>query len=325
MNENVFQEAYTRVRQRRAAAVAEVEAHRDEIYRSIPEIAEIDRSIVRTSMRIYELAQQGRLDQERDRIMRENLDAQHLCGRLLVKNGYPEDYLDLHYTCEKCDDTGYLNNSYCDCLKKEIARIGIQRMQQRAHLELHDFDTFSLSYYRGIVTDDGRDCEKVMRQILDRCTAYARTFSLESPSMLFFGPTGVGKTHLSLAIAKAVLEKGYSVIYDSIIDLLGDVEREHFGRAKDETDTLSLLLTADLLIMDDLGTEFDTSFNVSTVYNIINTRLNRRLPTIISTNFGYEEIRDRYAARIVSRLFAGYECSEFVGNDIRLLKRLEEH
>ena len=256
--------------------------------------------------------------------MRENQEAQGLCQRLLVLNGYPADYLDLHYTCEKCSDTGYLQNTWCDCLKREIARIGIQRMQQRAHLELHDLADFSLGYYRGVTTPSGQSCEAIMKNIYDKCVSYAQRFSMESPSMLFFGPTGVGKTHLSLGIARVVLEKGYSVLYDSIIDLLGAVEREHFGRSKEDTDTLSLLLSADLLIMDDLGTEFDTSFNVSTVYNIINTRLNRRLPTIISTNLSFQEIRDRYAPRIVSRLFAGYDCLEFVGNDVRLMKKKEQ-
>jgi DNA replication protein DnaC len=118
-----------------------------------------------------------------------------------------------------------------------------------------------------------------------------------------------------------VLGNGYEVVYDSIINLLQQVEREHFGRDKSEVDTLYLLLHVDLLILDDLGTEFDSPFYVSTVYNIINTRINRGLPTIINTNLDLLSIRRRYEERIVSRLFAVYECMHFEGADIRLLKK----
>ena len=84
-----------------------------------------------------------------------------------------------------------------------------------------------------------------------------------------------------------------------------------------------MLLTVDLLILDDLGTEFETSFNTSLVYNVINTRLNRGLPTIISTNLDYQKINEKYEERIVSRLFAVYDCFEFIGEDVRILKKLE--
>ena len=109
----------------------------------------------------------------------------------------------------------------------------------------------------------------------------------------------------------------------SIINLLDQVEKEHFGREKSDMDTLGLLLKVDLLILDDLGTEFNTSFNLSAIYNIINTRLNRGLPTIISTNLELMDLRNRYEERIMSRLFAVYETMHFIGSDIRLLKKKE--
>lgn len=140
--------------------------------------------------------------------------------------------------------------------------------------------------------------------------------------MLFYGRTGLGKTHLSLAIAHDVLGKGYEVIYDSIINLLEQVEREHFGRAQvDGIDTMAILQSVDLLILDDLGAEFQSPFYVSAIYNIINTRLNRGLPTIISTNLEFIDIKKRYEERIVSRLFAVYETMHFIGSDIRLMKK----
>jgi DNA replication protein DnaC len=194
-------------------------------------------------------------------------------------------------------------------------------MNENAQLRLSTFQQFSLDYYRGKQNEQGEECYFTMQRIYQVCRKYAAEFSTESPSLLFYGKTGLGKTHLSLAIAAEVLGNGYEVVYDSIINLLQQVEREHFGRDKSEVDTLYLLLHVDLLILDDLGTEFDSPFYVSTVYNIINTRINRGLPTIINTNLDLLSIRRRYEERIVSRLFAVYECMHFEGADIRLLKK----
>lgn len=322
MNGTVLQEALLTVQQRRQHAQMENERRFGEINRKIPPIAEINSRLAQTSLQIMEIARSGGNVQERlEQLRTENLEAQRLCAQLLEKNGYPADYLDIRYTCEACQDTGYSEGHYCDCLRSIAASVGIARMNRKAQMELTDFGQFSLDHYKGITTPDGKDCYSLMRNVYNTCVKYANNFGKDSPSMLFLGRTGLGKTHLSLAIAREVLAKGYDVIYDSVINLLGQVEKEHFGRERPEVDTLALLLQVELLIMDDLGTEFDTPFNVSTVYNIINTRLNRGLPTIISTNLDFQGIRSRYEERIVSRLFAVYNCMQFVGTDIRLLKK----
>lgn len=324
MNSSVFQEAMQKIASRRLRAEHENERRHEEVNRAIPQIAEVNHHLRQTASKIFETLQSGTDVQTRiEALRRQNLEAQQLSAALLTANGYPADYLDMHYTCEKCSDTGYQGGLYCDCLKRMVASVGIAQMNRSAQLELSTFDTFSLDYYRGRRTEQGEDCFPMMQDILNFCRRYADTFTLESPSLLFYGRTGLGKTHLSLAIVTEALGKGYEVIYDSIINLLQQVEREHFGREKSEVDTLSLLLQTDLLVLDDLGTEFDTAFNTSTVYNIINTRINRGLPTIINTNLDYTAIRRRYEERIVSRLFAVYECLHFVGNDIRLLKKRE--
>ena len=159
-----------------------------------------------------------------------------------------------------------------------------------------------------------------MQKILAYCQNYAQYFHKSSPSILMFGKTGLGKTHLSLSIASVALERGYSVLYDSVINFLRKIEREHFGKEHPETDTMELLLTCDLLILDDLGTEFDSSFYQSTIYNLINTRLNRSLPTIISTNLDFNGISNRYEERITSRIYANYSILRFVGQDVRIMK-----
>lgn len=322
MNDMILQEALRTVSDRRIHAQKENERRHQEVNQKIPEIVEINRQLAQTAMKILDTLQTGEKVEDRlESLKRQNLEAQQISAQLLQANGYPADYLDMHYTCEICHDTGYHNSSYCDCLRKLIATLGINRMNEHAQLKLSSFDQFSLEYYRGKVDEQGQDCFYTMQQILGACRRYAAEFTNQSPSLLFYGRTGLGKTHLSLAIAAEVLSQGDEVIYDSIINLLQQVEREHFGREKTEVDTLSLLLSVDLLILDDLGTEFDTPFYVSTVYNIINTRINRGLPTIINTNLDLMAIRRRYEERIISRLFAVYECMHFVGSDIRLMKK----
>ena len=138
-----------------------------------------------------------------------------------------------------------------------------------------------------------------------------------------YGKTGLGKTHLSLAVANRVLEKGYSVIYDSIINILQKIEREHFSRDHNY-ETLDLVMKTDLLILDDLGTEYESQFYSSTIYNIINTRLNSGKPTIINTNLELSVIRRRYDERVVSRITGVYRCMEFKGEDVRFQLKQKE-
>ncbi len=323
MNDLIFQEALRTVSSRRLYAKSENDRRYHEVNEKIPQIAEINRQLAQTAIKILDTVQSNEDVQERlEGLSRQNMEAQQLSARLLQEHGYPADYLDIHYTCGVCQDTGYHGGHYCDCLKKLIAKLAINRMNEHAQLELSSFDQFSLEYYRNKKDEQGCDCYATMQSIFLACQRYAEDFTSHSPSLLFYGKTGLGKTHLSLSIANEVLRKGYDVIYDSIINLLQQVEKEHFGRDKSEMNTLDLLLNVDLLILDDLGTEFDTPFYVSTVYNIINTRINRGLPTIINTNLDLLSIRRRYEERIVSRLFAVYECMHFVGSDIRLMKKI---
>ena len=140
---------------------------------------------------------------------------------------------------------------------------------------------------------------------------------------MMLGATGLGKTHLSLAIAKEVINKGFRVLYCTAQDILRKIERVHFSRTMEEDETLQAVLGADLLILDDLGAEYNTQFNVATVYNIINSRINYGRPTIISSNLSSQELEERYSQRVVSRLLTQYTYLRFIGEDVRQ-KKLKE-
>ncbi|MDD6084998.1 MAG: ATP-binding protein [Oscillospiraceae bacterium] len=320
--ENRYNEKALRIIEaRRTKAEFENELHRNEIFKKIPEMAAIDQQLCSTGKRLINIIKDNDRVEERMESLKDfNLRCQQLKKNYLIKNGYPEDYLQTKYYCKICEDTGFHNGKMCQCMKEICHKLAVEDMNKSAHIKLTTFDSFNLEYYKSSSANND-DSYETMCNIYKYCRNYALNFSENSESILMTGRTGLGKTHLSLSIASEIISKGYSVIYDSIINLLSKIEREHFGRDT-ETDTLSVIFDTDLLILDDLGTEFDTQFNVSAVYNIIDTRINRNLPTIVSTNLSMEQIRKKYEERIVSRLFASYRYLEFKGEDIRQIKRL---
>ena len=220
--------------------------------------------------------------------------------------------------CDICSDTGYMpNGKLCDCVRKKAAELNYEELNKDVKLEDYSFDNFSLEYYpnkdeNGVIPRD------IMTKICSFCVKYATEFKSDSESLLFFGKTGLGKTHLSLSIANEVIKKGYNVVYGPISRIMGNIEKEHFS--DNDRTTLMNILDCDLLIFDDLGTEFTTSFIASTIFDIVNSRILNKKPTIINTNLDFEEIKQRYSDRIVSRIAGNYRMLQFFGEDIRFIK-----
>jgi len=322
----IRRKANSEMESRRLRAEAEAEKRTEEIYKKLPQVAEIRRMLAGTSSELSQLIirRNGSFKENFERIKQSNLEGGRMIKDILRANGYPEDYLEVHYRCSACNDTGYTDMGMCDCMKRLISKISADELNRSANMPDADFAHFNLDYYRGI-TLDGVDCYKKMSDNLDFCIKYANNFSKSSKSILMLGKTGVGKTHLSMAIAKEVIKNGYNVIYGSVPNLLREIEKEHFGRAESESDVMSSLCGCDLLIMDDLGAEQKTPFYESAVYNLVNSRMNMGLPTAVSSNYTAEEMYERYNERIISRLFGFYEVLLFAGRDIRQLKRLENN
>ena len=184
------------------------------------------------------------------------------------------------------------------------------------------FDNFDLKYYSDKTESDGTNAQRRMTAILNLCKDYVENFSQDSPNLLFSGNAGLGKTHLTMAIVSGVIEKGFLPVYGSAENPFSIVENEKFtgeGRGNYET-----MLNCDLLVIDDLGAEMATNFTKSVLYNLINTRLLSKRPTIINTNLTMKEIELRYSARISSRLIGHYNGNKFLGADIRQLKLLDK-
>lgn len=319
-----------------ALAASEMKARRDKaeqqaaqnkaaFLRQCPQVLDIEGEMAKTGLAAVKAVGAGKDAVEIIRnLAKYNLELQAKRKKLLLQNGFPADFLQPHYTCTACEDTGATDGKPCACYQKLLREIAFRELSAKTPLQLCTFDSFSLSCYPNTPDHSGVIPRQKMEEVLRFCKRYADTFSLQSPSLLFFGNTGLGKTHLSLAIAAAAIEKGYGVVYGTAQNLFSALEKEHFGKAAEDEDTESMLLDCDLLILDDLGTEFTTGFVTASFYNIVNTRLLCGKPTVINTNLTFAELEDKYTNRIVSRILGCYQVRRFYGEDMRVKMRLEQ-
>lgn len=331
MNTQSINKAFDIINKRRTEAISNYEKRIEEIEKNIPEISYLNQKMANTSRNVIftALKQDEDIKSKISEIKRANIEAQRRTAEILRTHGYPANYLDIQYFCPKCYDTGYKNNTneYCDCVTKLVNQINSDYVNKNSHLQLYTFESFEVNpdYYRPNVLTQGKDNISEfdnMKIIYEDCINYANKFKPSFPSILMMGQTGLGKTHLSLSIAKTVLERGYSVIYTSAMDMFSAIEREKFTKYNSSSDTLESILNTELLIIDDLGVEIDNKFYKSVLYNIINTRYTHTLATIITTNCLIDELSQKYEQRITSRLLS-YESMMFYGKDVRTLKTYE--
>lgn len=290
---------------------------RAEIHAALPEIAEIDRELSLTGLRIFEATVRGDMG-EIENINRTNTALVSKRAEILTVAGFAPDYTEIKYECEACGDTGAVDNRMCVCMRKKLIEAGFESSGMSDLIKRQRFENFSLDYYK-----QNAENYKRMSAIVDILKKYADNFSPEaSGNIALFGGTGLGKTHLSSAIAGRVIENGNDVYYTSANNMFADFEQKRFGSsaAYDVTGDVSQYFSCDLLIIDDLGAEIINQFTVSCLYNVINTRLNRKKPTMLSTNLTQDEFRKKYWDRIASRVFGEYLILPFCGEDVRKLK-----
>ncbi len=322
LNENIKDRVYAILAERRQKARVAAQHRWEEIALDIPEIASLKAELNQTSVRLSKiiLSRSANVAQALEQLRDSNLAAQAQIRELLTAHGYPRDYLEVKYTCPICGDTGYVDHQKCSCLIQLTKMLGAEQLNAISPLNLSTFESFRLDYYPDTPDENGIVPRRQMERVLQFCSKYAAGFHPKSQSLFMIGNTGLGKTHLSLAIARGVLEKGYSVIYGSAQDLFRNIEKEHFGRENESKDSLETILSCDLLILDDLGAEFDSNYYTSCLYNIVNSRIGAEKPTIITTNLSAAQLQNKYSDRIVSRLFTMYQLLRFAGKDIRQLK-----
>lgn len=311
-----YDEAMKELSRRRERALTEAAAFHDRLIKEVPRLAEIEQGMAASSGKVVKAILDGTaIEATVERIKAENLSLQVEMAMLLEEHGETVKDFSPRYTCPHCEDTGFVSGRPCTCLQALLREISCRRLSELSAMRPMRFEDFDLSYYSDIPDDTGISPRARMREVLGYCRCYADDFDGRDSSLLLYGPTGVGKTHLSLAIAGRVIEKGYSVVYGPAQKLLHRLEKEHFG--KENGDSEDVMTVCDLLILDDVGTEFSSAFYQSALYNLINSRMLDTKPTIISTNLSAAELEHRYGEAITSRITGTFQPLVCTGGDIR--------
>ncbi len=318
-NEAVVRAAKQRLEKRRRDAESSAAATRESLCQQHPRLREIEREMAAA---IPELTHAilGRDPAAVDRIQEQNLALQREMADILRAAGYDRDNFEPRYTCSRCSDTGFVNGAVCDCYRQLLKEEACRSLSGLSAMRLTDFGSMRLDYYDA-ETDPklGVSPRQHMTDIITYCREYTENFTTGCDSLLLQGATGIGKTHLCLAIARGITEKGFGVVYGSVQPLIRKLEDEHFGRSQGDSE--AQLTGCDLLVLDDLGMEFDTPFGRSCIYNILNARLLEGKPTVVSTNLSFTALKERYGDQIASRISGGFVPLLCVGKDIRQIIR----
>lgn len=298
----------------------------EEINKKIPRIAEIDDLNKKIGFKLVKaVLKEGytisELEAESKSLKKEKED-------LLKSHGYTADYLEPIYDCALCKDTGVVMTEHCRCKKRMIteelyALSGIDRA-----IINENFNTFDLGLFRA--NRNGSEImspKEAMKLYYDNAIAYTENFDrLKKRNIIYYGAVGTGKTFLCNCIAKALLDRGYLVVYQTASKLMNFISDYNFSRTDEKHRLKSeydMLKNCDLLIIDDLGTEIATSINMSNLFEVINDRIISESATIISTNLDMEGIREEYDDRIFSRILGSFDLYHVFGDDLRIKKFAE--
>lgn len=302
----------------------ELDKRKKIIYTQIPEIKDIENKIARLSIKLSMSIINNAKDSDKYlKELRESVTNLRIRkAELLVMNDYPNNYLDMHYNCPKCKDTGFIGTERCSCYKKYLVKVYYKNSDLRDYLIQNNFKNFNLGVYSA--DKDAIEIKSPRKNIIDivqNVKNYIHNFDKINTNLLFYGTSGTGKTFMSHCIAKELLDKGYFVLYRTAQDLVEDLKQDAF---EDDSNLRNILLNCDLLIIDDLGTEQLTQFSISALFNLINWKILHKKKMLISTNLSIEELSGNYSERITSRLFGNFELHKFYGDDIRVKKNLNK-
>lgn len=303
--------------------------HYERACQKVPELASIDASISSAS-----------LDQAKKLLAGDNTALASLKEeirslsdrrrRLLSDAGFPEDYLEQHFECPDCQDTGYVGTKKCHCFLKAIIDLFYTQSNLKGLLEQENFEHFNFDYYSSNYRDrlSGQNSRELATRAYQECMNFIHNFDTEHGNLLLFGNTGIGKTFLSHCIAKEVMDSLHSVLYLTASEFFDALLEKALTRNDESCLLYEQIHQCDLLIIDDLGTERNTDFVVSQLFVCLNDRILNRKSTIISTNLTLEEIKTNYTERTFSRISNHYKILRLAGDDIRIQKKLmyrEEH
>lgn len=151
------------------------------------------------------------------------------------------------------------------------------------------------------------------RQIkaLNACKEYAEGFDAhlkDGRCLMLMGKPGCGKTHMGAAIALHLCrETRHEAVYRTLPGLITDIRSTYGARNDDfsEADIMRTITRCSLLVLDEIGATKTSEFEMALLFNIINTRYEDKLPTVIISNLKPTELKDAIGERCVDRLREG--------------------
>ena len=325
----VMRQALARLERRRESRERRRYQLEQELYTRSPALRQLDAAL-RNTMADLALLAAGPKPVEADSpeiaaIRQRNEELQKERARLLAELGYGADALDNAPACLRCGDTGWADGQMCSCFKELCAQEQLRALTALLNLtDEQDFDRLRLDIYSDRPWQgQTRSPRENMKRIVQVCEGFAKQFpNYPLKNLLFSGGTGLGKTFLSGCVAREVSRRGYSVVYDTAINLFAAFEARRFSRDAGEErqarDDTRRYLGCDLLILDDLGSEFTGPLAQASLYEVVNGRLQAGRHTVISTNLSLEQISQRYSPQLTSRIGGLYRELTFYGDDLRM-------
>ena len=307
--------------QRKADRESQYAARLAQAYQQVPRIREIDIQLRQTAAAAAQaiFTQGGDAQEAMQKVKNANLALQQE-RQALVQAHFAPGYLNENPACPHCSDSGYIGSTMCRCLQ-QLCMQEQQKELGTAFRGGESFENFRLDYYStAVIPRVKASARSVMERNLNYCRDYASHFATGAGNLLLYGSTGLGKTHLALAIGSAVGLQGYSVCYETAISLFDKLQKARFTPNEDTVAQADRLENCDLLIIDELGTEMPGQFVTAALYGLLNQRLLSGKPMIITTNLAVEETSARYSPQIASRLYGEFKRLTFLGTDIRVLK-----
>ncbi|MDR1067027.1 MAG: ATP-binding protein [Clostridiales bacterium] len=296
---------------------------REKAYADNPRLSEVASDLAKACLSAAKLVASGN-EKDAKKTMRLADDLRTERDALLKAAGLNGDYFEAAYKCGVCKDVGYVDGRKCRCFVQRLVRRFYSAANIGDIIEAENFSTFDLRYYDDApVYENGKTPQSAIQDILGRCLDFTDNFDVKFQNLLFYGDTGLGKTFLCNCIAKRMIDAGKTVLYVTAPRIFKKIEELRFNRDNMEApdDQLDMIYSADLLIIDDLGSEFSTILTSAELFNVINGRLLEKKPSVISTNLSLNDLQSVYSDRIVSRLFGAYSMLRFFGDDIRLKKK----
>ncbi len=308
---------------RRMQHELDAEERRQAIYRQYPDLeknhAALTQNAVRLAKaRIFHAPDISSLETERENLSEERRE-------LIAAAGLTENDFLPKYTCKECGDTGFVNGRKCRCFKAREIRLLYENSHLETLLSRENFDTLRMDLYSREPRENAPSVYEEMQKHIAACRAFAENFPEDPPrNLLLYGRPGLGKTFLTNCIAKALLDRGFSVLYYSSISLFDRLAKIRFGKTEDDgTEELDSMFECDLLVIDDLGTELTNALVESQLFHLVNERLLSRKSTIISTNMSLTMLAKTYSERTGSRIISNYEAIQLTGEDLRSKMKLE--